>query len=301
VAYGRIRPSKALFHGILLLNKPVGISSNRALRTAQRKLGADRAGHIGTLDPFASGMLPACFGEATKLASHFADAYKQYRATIALGTATTTGDPEGEICETRAVPKLSEAMVQHAAAQLIGHSEQMPPMYSAAKHNGQPLYRLARQGLTVERRLRAIHVQECRVEEIAHEHVTITLTVSKGTYIRELAQSFATSLGTVGHAHALRRNWVQPFEACAMVELTDFDAAGFELSSRRLRAADVLSVSAVIADSNLVRRLQQGLATRLTNQPDTPLCRVETDEGTVALARIESGILHVLRNFSSAI
>lgn len=212
-------------HGILLLDKPAGISSNQALQRVRRLFSARKAGHSGSLDPFATGMLPVCLGEATKTAAFMLESSKTYQAVIRLGCATTTGDIEGEIRQEMPVPELSREAIERALAGFLGDQAQVPPMYSALKHQGQPLYKLARQGLSIERKPR--HIKIHRIELKAWEPPTLAFEVhcSKGTYIRTLAEDIANVLGSCGHLIALRRISVEPFDANAMVTLGALEAA----------------------------------------------------------------------------
>ena len=205
--------------GILLLDKPLGASSNAALQRVRRLLGADKAGHVGSLDPLATGMLPICLGEATKIAGDILSGRKRYRFTIALGERTATGDVEGATVETLPVPGFDDATLEGALARFRGRTTQIPPMYSAIKRDGQPLYKLARAGIEVERKPRDIEITELRV--ISHEGAGLELEAlcSKGTYIRVLAEDIAKALGTCGHVARLRRLTVEPFETAAMQTL----------------------------------------------------------------------------------
>jgi tRNA pseudouridine55 synthase len=207
--------------GVLLLDKPVGLTSNRALQQAKRLCKAKKAGHAGTLDPLASGLLLVLFGEATKFAGPFLEDDKEYRFTLRLGERTATGDAEGEILERRPAD-IGEGAVRAALPRFQGELDQVPPMYSALKSEGRPLYELAREGKTVSRRPRRIRVS--RLELVAFEppHVTLEVRCSKGTYVRTLGEDLALALGTVGHLVALRRTASGRFrvdDACTLEEL----------------------------------------------------------------------------------
>jgi tRNA pseudouridine55 synthase len=199
-------------NGILLLDKPSGLSSNAALQRVRRLLGADKAGHVGSLDPLATGMLPICLGEATKVAGAITAARKRYQFTIGLGSRTTTGDLEGDVVEQGPTLTLSMAQVELALAAFRGSQAQVPPMFSALKRDGQPLYKLARAGITVERAPRRIEITALAVVAIRDTQLELTALCSKGTYIRVLAEDIAQRLGTCGHVVALRRLYVEPFE-----------------------------------------------------------------------------------------
>ncbi len=182
-------------------------------------LGADKAGHVGSLDPLATGMLPVCLGEATKIAGDVLAGRKRYRFTIALGTRTSTGDVEGPVVESLSVPSIDRAMLDAALARFIGRTEQVPPMYSAIKKDGQPLYKLARQGIEVDRAARSIEIMEFAALACYEGRVELEVSCSKGTYIRTLAEDIAKALGTCGHVAALRRVYVEPFEGEPMLTL----------------------------------------------------------------------------------
>ena len=198
--------------GILLLDKPRGLSSNAALQRVRSLYGRVKGGHVGSLDPLATGMLPVCLGEATKIAGAIVESRKRYRFTIALGEATATGDAEGEVRERASVPPLERAAVLHVLAGFRGPGTQVPPMYSALKREGRPLYALARAGLTVERAARAIELFDLPLVSLEKTSLELEALCSKGTYIRVLAEDIARALGTCGHVAALRRLYVEPFE-----------------------------------------------------------------------------------------
>lgn len=189
---------------MLLLDKPGGISSNTALQEARRLLGAAKAGHAGTLDPLASGLLPLLFGEATKFARFGLDSDKTYLATVRLGLRTATGDAEGEVLDRQPV-EVDEARLSAALGRFRGPIRQVPPMYSALKRDGRPLYELARAGQTVEREARAVTIHELVLEGREGDLIHLRVRCSKGTYIRQLAEDLGLALGTVAHLAALRR------------------------------------------------------------------------------------------------
>ena len=203
--------------GVLLLNKPKGISSNRALQRVRAMFNASKAGHTGNLDPMATGLLPLCFGEATKFSSYLLDADKAYIATARLGQVSDTGDAEGTIIQERPVPELSETQVREAMARFLGDIEQVPPMYSALKQNGQPLYKLAREGKTVERKARAVTIFELELLEWNAPDLTFSVRCSKGTYVRTLAQDIGEALGCGAHLVMLHRTHTGGFDATEML------------------------------------------------------------------------------------
>lgn len=206
-------------NGILLLDKPVGITSNAALQEVKRLLFAAKAGHTGNLDPLASGMLPICLGEATKLSAYLLDADKVYLGTCKLGVRTSTADAEGEIIESRAVPALDETQVDTILERFRGDIEQIPPMHSAIKQNGQPLYKLARQGIEVERKPRQVTIHELRIVRLEGDEIELYVHCSKGTYIRTLVEDLGAALGCGAHLSQLRRIRVGPFQEEGMVTL----------------------------------------------------------------------------------
>jgi len=207
--------------GLLLLDKPVGLTSNAALQTVRRLYGARKAGHTGSLDPLASGMLPVCFGEATKFAGYLLDADKTYRVQARLGIRTATGDAEGEPVATREGVMVTPAGLVTAMAGLTGAIEQVPPMYSALKHQGERLYALARAGLEVPRAPRQVWIREFVLESFDPVTPVFRVRCSKGTYIRTLIEDLAERLGTLGHVILLRRLSVAPYEGEPMVTLAD--------------------------------------------------------------------------------
>ena len=222
--------------GLLLLNKPPGMTSNRALQTVRRLLKAKKAGHTGSLDPSATGMLPLCFGEATKVCAFLLDADKTYRVTARLGEATSTGDADGsEVVETAEVPALSFDAWNDILQGFLGESMQVPPMYSALKQDGKRLYELARKGETVEREARPIRVDAIELLEAAGTRLVFRVTCSKGTYVRVLVEDIARRAGTVGHTVRLHRESVGPFRSEDMQDLTAIEA-GADADLEGLRA-----------------------------------------------------------------
>ena len=191
--------------GVFLLNKPLGISSNAALQKVRWLYRAQKAGHTGALDPLASGLLPICLGEATKFSHYLLDSVKRYQTTIQLGHSTTTGDVEGEVLLQQAVPALSQERIEQVLAQFQGDIMQVPPMYSALKKEGRPLYELARQGIEIEREARPVTIYAIELLSFTEQSITLDVTCSKGTYIRVLGEDIAKALGTYGHLTYLHR------------------------------------------------------------------------------------------------
>lgn len=225
--------------GVLLFDKPVGWSSNAALQKVRWLLRAEKAGHTGTLDPFASGLLPICLGEATKFSQFLLDADKTYLAELKLGVRTTTGDPEGEVLETRPVA-VSEAAVQAALPRFIGHILQVPPMYSALKKDGRPLYELARRGEVVEREARPVVVHAIDIVAWQADVLTLRVRCGKGLYVRTLAEDLGEVLGCGAHLQALRREAVGPFNLAVAPALSALEAVDEPTRESWLLPADCL-------------------------------------------------------------
>jgi len=211
-------------HGVLLLDKPVGYSSNQAVQKVRWLFQARKAGHTGSLDPFATGMLPICLGEASKTAGFMLDASKTYIAQARLGQSTTTGDIEGDVCLEKPVPELSLESIEAAFGRFRGVIEQVPPMYSALKHQGQPLYKLARAGQEVERKARAVTIHALELVTWEPPMLTFRVHCSKGTYIRTLAEDIALELGSCAHLKTLRRLDVEPFREQDMISLQELES-----------------------------------------------------------------------------
>jgi tRNA pseudouridine55 synthase len=205
------RKSGLNVHGILLLDKRLGVSSNKALQEVRRLFNANKAGHTGSLDPLATGLLPLCFGEATKVSALMLDDNKRYQVVVQLGVMTDTGDAEGEVIKTAEVPDISNNELMHCLQQFTGEIDQVPPMYSALKHNGKKLYELAREGVSIERKARRINIFDLKLLESSLSGVEKTnqlileVFCSKGTYIRSLAEDIGDALGSCGTVLALRR------------------------------------------------------------------------------------------------
>jgi tRNA pseudouridine55 synthase len=268
--------------GILLLDKPVGLSSNAALQRVKRLLGARRAGHTGSLDPLASGMLPVCLGQATKMASALLESRKCYRFTVALGARTATGDAEGEVIERRDVPPLDGATVTAALARCAGRREQVPPMYSALKRDGQPLYRLARRGIDVPRKPRLVHIERLDLERLEATRLALSTVCSKGTYIRSLAEEIAVALQTCGHVVELRRSWVEPFEDEPMQGLAELERVATQEARRTLLLPPDRALRGwprVDLDAERARRLWHGQTVATDEREQAARVRVYGPDG----------------------
>lgn len=228
--------------GVLLLDKPAGLSSNQALQAAKRLLNACKAGHTGSLDPIATGLLPLCFGDATRLAQFLLDADKRYWTVLRLGVSTATYDAEGAITQTRPVT-VARAEVERALKRFEGEIEQVPPMYSAIKRGGEPLYKLARAGLEVEREPRKVTFREIRLIEFRDDLVELDITCTKGGYVRSLAHDLGEALGCGGHVAQLRRLAVGSLRIEQAVTLAALEA----MESPERRAAPLLPMDAVLS------------------------------------------------------
>ena len=260
-------PRRAL-DGVLLLDKPVGLSSNDALMRAKRLYTAKKAGHTGTLDPLASGLLPLCFGEATKFSQDLLDADKTYEATMRLGIRTTTGDAEGEALETRDV-NCDFAAINGALAQFRGDIVQVPPMYSALKRDGKPLYEYARAGQTVEREGRNVTIHALELLACELPDVTFRVTCSKGTYVRTLAEDIGEALGCGAHLVALRRTGVGSLTLEHSVTLDALSDAEQGERDAWLQPVDALlsTFPSVQLDTEATRRFLHGQRLRLAELP----------------------------------
>ncbi|KAA8731683.1 tRNA pseudouridine(55) synthase TruB [Acinetobacter qingfengensis] len=236
------KSSKRQIHGVFLLNKPLGISSNAALQKVRWLYQANKAGHTGALDPLATGLLPICLGEATKFSHYLLDANKRYQTTIQLGNSTTTGDVEGEIFQQASIPPLTEELLQSVLRGFLGETMQIPPMYSALKKDGRPLYELARQGIEIDRAARPIYIQQINLIEHTENSLTLDILCSKGTYIRVLGEDIAKALGTFGHLSALHRIQTGHFQL-----IPEYTIEYLESLNREQRDALLLPVIAPVA------------------------------------------------------
>jgi tRNA pseudouridine55 synthase len=240
--------------GLLIVDKPEGPTSADVVRIAKRRLGC-KTGHLGTLDPFASGVLPLCLGAGTKIAQFLNTADKAYAGVIRLGSATDTGDPTGTVTETAPLPSLTAARLDAVARECCGEVVQVPPMYSALKRHGTPLYKLARQGIAVEREPRRVRIDSLRLTEGEEGRIAFEVACSKGTYIRVLAQQIAAALGTVGHLEQLRRTGFGDFTLRDAISMDTLEhgvitVIGMREALRHLRE--------IVLDATAARRAQQG-------------------------------------------
>jgi tRNA pseudouridine55 synthase len=268
----------AAVDGLLLLNKPAGITSNQALQRVKRLLKARKAGHTGALDPAATGMLPLCFGEATKVSAFLLKADKTYRVVARLGRATDTGDRDGTQTLTAPVPPLGAAEWEAILESFRGESAQIPPMYSALKRDGKRLYELARQGQVVVREPRHIVLRFLELLEVAGNRLVFRVQCSKGTYIRTLVEDIAARAGTVAYTQHLHRESVAGFEAAAMIDLATAEALavdGADGLRKRLLSPDsaLLGLPTISLDGAAAGRFRQGMA-------------VEADAAEAGLVRV---------------
>ena len=223
---GRRRKSGRSVNGVLLLNKPTGLTSNKVLQKVRWLFDANRAGHTGALDPLASGVLPLCFGEATKFSQYLLESDKYYRSTYTLGISTATGDSEGEIISQHDASKITQQEVEEKIKDFQGEIDQIPSMYSALKHKGKPLYKLARQGIEVDRPARQITIFDYRIIDFrsgVNPEVDVEVHCSKGTYIRSLAEDLGAALGCGAHVSALHRFKAGPFDESQTVSLSELE------------------------------------------------------------------------------
>jgi len=249
--------------GVLVVNKPAGPTSHDLVARLRRRFKPAKLGHAGTLDPFASGVLVMAFNQMTRLVELLGQGDKVYRGRVSLGAATDTGDPTGQITARAPVPELGREAVEAALAGLVGERLQSPPAYSAAKHKGKPLYAYARQGEKVAKPPKPIKVAAAELTELGSAELGFAMTVSRGTYVRSLAEDLARALGTVGHLAVLERTASQPFEVGEAVELDDALAMGpAELGEAMLDSSRALArcgLSSVTVDEDTAWRLRQGM------------------------------------------
>lgn len=209
--------------GIVLLNKPIGLSSNQALQRVRRLYRAEKAGHTGALDPLATGMLPLCLGEATKFSQFLLDANKRYITCIQLGKRTTTGDREGDVLTNEAIPILTDEELESVLDRFRGEIEQIPPMYSALKHEGKPLYEYARQGIVIERKRRRVTISNLTLVSRTEDTLTLDIQCTKGTYIRTIGEDIGEALGCGAHLHSLHRVSTAGYSPEGMLTLEEFE------------------------------------------------------------------------------
>jgi tRNA pseudouridine55 synthase len=292
-------------HGILLLDKPLGLSSNQALQAVRRLLRAAKGGHTGALDPLATGLLPLCFGEATKLAGSLLGSRKAYIAQCQLGITTDTADKEGEVLLTRPVPVLDDASIEAALVKLRGRIRQVPPVYSALKQDGERLYVKARRGDAVEVPAREVDIYRLELLSRTHDTLTLHIECGSGTYVRSLAVDIGEDLGCGAHVTALRRLWVEPFREPQMVTMDALEQAATQGDQALLTAllpisaglSDLPSVSLDDAQSMAISR---GQKIQLDPAPRPGQCAAYASDGAL-LALLEAddqGFTRIVRGFN---
>jgi len=278
--------------GILLLDKPLGLSSNHALQRVKRLYDARKAGHTGSLDPLADGMLPVCFGDATKLSAFLLDADKYYWFRVKLGETTATGDTEGEITGTRPVEGITTAQIENVLPRFRGEIEQLPPMYSALKHKGKRLYQLAREGVEVEREPRTVSIHELELGEVNLPEFELRVHCSKGTYVRTLAEDIGEALGCGAHVTALRRTGVGPYTGFDMHTMESLEKA----AEQGQAAIDelLLPIDTALSDWPEVRvnadsafYLKQGQAVLVPKAPTEGWVRIYHGDEFLAVGQVQ--------------
>lgn len=272
-------------NGILILDKPIGLTSNAALQRVKRLFGAAKAGHTGSLDPLASGVLPLCFGEATKFSQFLLDADKGYQVTIKLGVRTDSSDAEGEIVAIKSTAHVTEEQIRKQLKTFEGETDQIPSMFSAIKHNGQPLYKLARQGIEVERAARRIRIDHIELVSFKGRELKLDIACSKGTYIRTIADDLGEQLGCGGHVIELRRSKAGPYNLGDSITLGALEElisnGGHEALDQRL-----LPLSSCVVDfpelqltESNAYYLRQGQAVQIANIPTEGWVQIHQQDG----------------------
>lgn len=276
-------------NGILLVDKPDGVTSADVVRSVKRLVRV-KVGHLGTLDPFASGLLPLCLGEGTKIAQFLNTAGKSYEGIMQLGQATDSGDRTGSPTQTQPVPALDASTLMEVARRFIGPSEQVPPMYSALKRDGVPLYELARQGIEVERASRSIHIDELSLELVAEDRIGFRVSCSKGTYIRVLAEDIGRALGTVAHLKSLRRTRFGSFEVAQAIDLKGWDPSERDLLTLRRALAHLPTVTLDRAGTTAALRGQGWwLAKAMAGVEHAEVLLVDASDDVVAVVERRNG------------
>jgi tRNA pseudouridine55 synthase len=272
----------------LVLDKPIDKSSNWALQVSKAIYNANKAGHTGSLDPLATGVLPVCFGEATKFSQYLLDSDKVYRSTFTLGVTTASGDAEGEVLETQCAADITEQQVHDALIQFRGEIKQVPSMFSALKHQGQPLYKLARQGKEVERKSRTVTIFELRLDAFRaaeHPEVDVYISCSKGTYVRSIAEDLGKALGCGAHVSALRRVGAGPFDEPQAVTLDQLqvlrDKEAFDELDNLLEPVDKAlgHLPSIELDDVMVDYIKQGQAVMVPRAPQVPEFKIYAENG----------------------
>jgi len=269
--------------GLLLLDKPTGMTSNAILQRVKWLCRARKAGHTGSLDPLASGMLPLCFGQGTKISAYLLDADKTYRVTARFGTQTDTADADGAVIAESEIRTVEREALEQALEKLTGDIEQVPPMYSALKKDGKRLYELARQGIEVDRPPRPVTIHSLAIEKFSPGAPVIRVQCSKGTYVRTLVEDLAKLLGTLGHVSALRRLAVEPFSETQLVTMEQVEAAaevGDEAFDQLMIPADsaLVTFPAVNLNREQSAAVRQGNPVQVAQPPQTGFCRLYDEQ-----------------------
>ncbi len=278
--------------GILLLDKPLGLSSNQALQGVKRLYDARKAGHTGSLDPLANGMLPICFGDATKISAFLLDADKYYWFRVKLGETTATGDTEGDVLQTRPLEGITAERIEQVLAGFRGEVEQLPPMYSALKHKGKRLYELAREGVEVEREPRKVMIHGLVLGDLDLPEFELTVHCSKGTYVRTLAEDIGEALGCGAHVTALRRTGVGPYTGHPMYTMDQLQAAADE--GQAALEGLLLPIDTALSDWPEVRvnadtafYLKQGQAVLVPKAPTEGGVRIYQGDEFIAVGQVQ--------------
>ncbi|MFV1983031.1 MAG: tRNA pseudouridine(55) synthase TruB [Thiohalomonadales bacterium] len=280
-----------LVNGILLLDKPVGLTSNAVLQKIKRLFNARKAGHTGSLDPLASGLLPICLGEATKISAYLLNADKKYQAICQLGITTSTADAEGEIIKSTEVPALDSKFIKKILKKFTGEIDQLPPMYSALKKNGQPLYKLARQGIEVERSTRKVNIYSLDLIKIEKNKLYLDVHCSKGTYIRTLSEDIGRELGCGAHLSGLRRIATGPFVINQAIDNDTLESMASEsidqLDAQLLPMDSALEhIPAVNLTEDSAYYIKQGQAVLVANAPTGGLVRLLNEQHFLGIGHI---------------
>lgn len=289
--------------GILLLDKPEGLSSNQALQKARSLYHAAKGGHTGSLDPLATGLLPLCFGEATKIAGLLLGSFKAYETECILGVSTDSADSKGTVVDTRLVPELSDDDIDQALANLRGTIQQVPPMYSALKRDGERLYQLARRGESIELEAREVEVSDFRLIGRKGDTLRLHVECGSGTYVRSLVRDLGVALGCGAHVTVLRRLWVEPFLSPKMTTLDELErlaTEGIEALDARLLPveAGLMGYPEIVLDESDSLKLRQGQRVRMLLEPAVYMAK-SMDGRLLALAESHpDGTLRSLRGFN---
>jgi tRNA pseudouridine55 synthase len=295
------RADRRRVDGVLLLDKAIGITSNTALMRAKRLFNAEKAGHTGTLDPLASGLLPICFGEATKFSQFLLDAVKGYRATIRFGVTTTTQDVEGDVVATRAVA-IDRAAIEAVLVKFTGRIRQIPPAFSALKHRGRPHYEYARAGIDVPRPPRDVHILSLTLAEWSPPIAVVDVECSKGTYVRTLAADIGETLGCGAHLAGLRRVAAGGFSVQDAVTLDDIESLSIDARDRALLPVDAMlrALPMIRVDAAGAMHLRQGRAVAQAASADALMRAYDSENMLVGVVRAEAGSLVPVRLVSTS-